>query len=210
MSCPLCGANSAQDFHQDKKRSYLRCDICKLVFVPSRFHLSQLDEKAEYDLHENDLDDQGYQQFLSHLTLPLLDRVAPNSSGLDFGCGPDSALPRLIESAGHQVALYDKYYMPDRSVLLDRYDFITVTEVVEHLKAPLEIFEQLWDMLKPKGTLGIMTKLVIDQDRFTRWHYKNDPTHICFFCETTFKWLADRLGAKLEFIGSDVIFLTKA
>ena len=107
MSCPLCGADSVQDFHQDKKRSYLRCDRCSLVFVLSRFHLSEFDEKTEYDFHENDPNDSGYQQFLSHLTLPLLDRLEPNSSGLDFGCGPASALSRLIEDAGHTVALYD-------------------------------------------------------------------------------------------------------
>jgi hypothetical protein len=54
-----------------------------------------------------------------------------------------------------------------------------------------------------------MTKLVIDRDAFATWHYKNDPTHVCFFSVDTFHWLADLWRAKIEFIGNDVIILEK-
>jgi hypothetical protein len=37
--------------------------------------------------------------------------------------------------------------------------------------------ERLWGCLRDGGRLGIMTKLVPNQDLFSEWHYKNDLTH---------------------------------
>lgn len=212
LSCPICETQVGQHplFHQDKKRPYHRCPTCSLVFVPSAFHLSNEDEKAEYDKHENAIEDLGYIQFLSRLYEPLLKRVNPQSCGLDFGCGPGPALAHKLEQLGHKMALYDLYYYPDTQVLEQQYDFVTCTEVVEHLAKPLEQFETLLACLKPGGTLGLMTKLVISQERFANWHYKNDPTHISFFSRETFEYLAQRYGLAIDFVGADVILITKA
>jgi len=69
--------------------------------------------------------------------------------------------------------------------------------------------ERLWACLKHGGILGIMTKLAPDQDAFSSWHYKNDPTHVCFFSQFTFKWLADQWGAELTFADKDVVIFSK-
>ena len=45
---------------------------------------------------------------------------------------------------------------------------------------------------------------------FSRWHYKQDPTHVSFFSRETFTWLAARDGLTVEFIGNDVIILQKS
>ena len=42
-----------------------------------------------------------------------------------------------------------------------------------------------------------------------RWRYKDDLTHICFFADASFRWLAGALGADLEFIGRDVVLLRR-
>jgi len=54
-----------------------------------------------------------------------------------------------------------------------------------------------------------MTKLVRDVDAFSRWHYKNDPTHVCFFSVETWQWWARQMDAQLEILGADVILLQK-
>ena len=54
-----------------------------------------------------------------------------------------------------------------------------------------------------------MTKLVRDQSAFASWHYKNDPTHVCFFSEQSWQWWARRCGASLELIGADVMLLAR-
>lgn len=207
MQCPLCSAAAAIPFHADERRRYLRCKTCYLVFVPAAFFLSRQAERAEYDLHRNAVDDPGYRTFLSRLAEPLLARLPPASRGLDFGCGPGPALAHMLREAGHEVALYDSFYVPLPDVLCGQYDFICATEVVEHLHAPGSELARLWSLLAPGGWLGVMTKLVRDRPAFSRWHYKNDPTHVCFFSERTWQWWAQSQGAALEIIGADVILL---
>jgi 2-polyprenyl-3-methyl-5-hydroxy-6-metoxy-1,4-benzoquinol methylase len=196
-------------FHQGRRREYYRCPVCRLVFVPPRYHLSPADEKAEYDRHQNHPEDPGYRRFLSRLCGPLNRRLAPASRGLDFGSGPGPALAAMLTEAGHHVTLYDPFYADDPAALARCYDFITASEVVEHLHRPGAAFERLYRCLKPGGLLGIMTKRVIDRARFARWHYKNDPTHVCFFSRATFAWLAAGWQARLDIVDRDVIIVQK-
>lgn len=210
MICPLCENPDSLLYWRDQRRSYRRCQLCQLVFVPPAHHLSMTAEKAEYDLHRNDPEDSGYRTFLSRLFAPLCQRVSPGAKGLDFGCGPGPALSAMLTEAGFDMAVYDPFYAPERGPLRHSYDFITCSEVVEHFRCPGREFAALWKMLEPNGWLGVMTKLVIDRQAFARWHYKNDPTHIAFFSRKTFRYLARQLNASLEFIGADVILLQKS
>ncbi len=187
----------------------MRCLYCKLVFVPNRYWLSAEDERATYDLHENDSEDQGYRKLLSWLSTPLLKKLGPKQKGLDFGCGPGPTLSILLEEQGQQVDLYDPFYYNDPSVFNTEYDFICATEVVEHLHNPNKEFAALFKMLKRGGLLRIMTKLVIDEHAFSQWHYIRNLTHICFYSRHTFEYLAQRFKAELNFVENDVILLHK-
>ncbi len=207
--CPLCRSDDSDLFFEDKKRIYLRCYDCKLVFVPKRYWLSVEDERATYDLHENDTHDQGYRQFLSRLCSPLMEKLAPKQKGLDFGCGPGPTLSVLLEARGHHVDLYDPFYYNDPAIFCKQYDFICATEVVEHLHDPNNDFAALFQMLNRGGWLGVMTKLVIDKNAFSQWHYIRDMTHICFYSRSTFEYLAQRFQAELSFAAKDVILLNK-
>lgn len=208
-TCPLCSSVKTSFYFEDQNRSYLQCTRCHLVFVPKEQRLDGASEKAHYDHHENDTDDIGYRTFLSRLATPLIGRLPAKSYGLDFGCGAGPALAHMLREAGHCVALYDIYYQPDMAVLDKPYDFITATEVIEHLYQPAKIWAQWLEMLKAGGCLAIMTKLVINHEAFANWHYKFDPTHVCFFSQATFIYLAERDQLELEFIGNDVILLRK-
>lgn len=208
-ACPLCHQRTAEFFFKDKQRAYLRCDGCQLVFVPEPYWLSLADERAIYDLHQNDAGDPGYRKFLARLSAPLLAKLGPNQEGLDFGCGPGPTLSRMLETEGHGMDLYDPFYHHDTAVFSKTYDFICATEVVEHLREPAQVLDLLFRLLRPGGWLGIMTKLVIDREAFRRWHYIRDLTHICFFSRETFAYLGRRFDAGAEFAGKDVILLRK-
>ena len=207
ICCPLCQGPDSRLFHRDKVRDYLRCPCCALIWVPPAFHLSRAAEKAEYDLHRNDPADPGYRRFLSRLFTPLQARLPAGARGLDFGCGPGPALAQMFREAGHPMALFDIFYADRPEVFTEYYDFITATEVVEHLAQPRRELERLYRLLLPGGTLGLMTKLALDRDAFARWHYKNDRSHVCFFSRATFGWLAQLWQAELEILGQDVILL---
>ena len=209
LYCPLCEATAVMDYASDKIRNYVSCGKCRLVFVPNKFHLSPSDEKEIYDQHQNNPDDSGYRVFLSRLLTPLVERLEPNRTGLDFGSGPGPTLSVMLSEKGHEMDIYDPFYAPDTVCFDSSYDFITATEVVEHLSAPGEELQRLWSLLRPGGWLGVMTKLVIDQAAFSNWHYKNDPTHISFFSRDSFTQLADGWGTNAEFFGSDVILMQK-
>jgi 2-polyprenyl-3-methyl-5-hydroxy-6-metoxy-1,4-benzoquinol methylase len=209
-NCPLCQSSESQHYFEDKRREYLQCTQCELVFVNPEQRLDSEAEKAHYDLHDNNPNDEGYRRFLSRVADPILERIEPASYGLDFGCGPGPTLSIMLEEQGHNMSLYDIYYHPDTQVLDKTYDFITATEVIEHLYQPDQVWQQWLNLVKPGGWIGLMTKMVIDVEAFANWHYKNDLTHVIFFSRKTFEYLAERDQLKLEFVGKDVILLRKA
>lgn len=208
-TCPLCDGLSVSFYHRDKKRAYKQCGCCQLVFVEACYRLTAEREKAEYDLHQNSPHDPGYKAFLSRLLVPLLSRLNPGSKGLDFGCGPGPTLSLMLSQAGFETSIFDIYYYDDWGLLHRQYDFITATELVEHLYEPGKVLRHLWSLLPEGGILAVMTKLLIDVQAFSSWHYKNDPTHVCFYSRNCFDYIATMLGADLSIIGNDVILLTK-
>ena len=209
LPCPLCAAAGASPFYRDSRREYLRCSECALVFVPPLYYLDRAAERREYELHENHPGDAGYRRFLSRLAIPLLERLPEGASGLDFGCGPGPALAMMLEEGGCRMRLYDSFFRPEQDALAGQYDFITATEVVEHLHRPGEELSRLWSLLRPGGLLGVMTKLVIDAEAFSRWHYKNDPTHVAFFSADTWAWWAASQGGQVDQLAADALIIAK-
>ncbi len=207
--CPLCKSENIQRFHCDKTREYLSCDVCSLVFVPAVYFISKPKEKQRYDTHQNSQDDQGYRKFLNRTFLAMQKIIKPESSGLDFGSGPGPTLSVMFEEVGHKMSIFDYFYAKDKSAFDKKYDFITATEVLEHLHHPQQELDRLWSCLKPGGKLGIMTKLVLNRQAFSAWHYTNDMTHVCFYSKSTFRWLAERWQAEIDLIDKDVIFFYK-
>lgn len=208
MRCPLCETDNLEILYEDTRRFY-GCQCCGLACVAPQQFLSREAERSHYDRHENSPLDLRYRRFLSRLCTPLLELLAPRSLGLDFGSGPGPTLSIMFAESGHRMAIYDPYYAPQPSVFEDDYDFITASEVVEHLHAPRVELNRLWECLRPGGYLGIMTKRLLGRQEFERWHYKNDPTHVCFFALSTFQWLADQWQAELLVPADDVVLLRK-
>nr|WP_290674142.1 class I SAM-dependent methyltransferase [Halomonas sp. 54_146] len=207
--CPLCAESTTALYHRDRRRDYYQCATCTLVFVPPEQHLSAAAEKAEYDKHQNSPHDTGYRRFLGRLFTPLVAKLAPGARGLDFGSGPGPTLSVMFAEQGYPMAIYDPFYAPDASILTQTFDFITATEVVEHLAQPGQVLAQLAAQLAPGGYLGFMTKRVASPEAFAQWHYISDPTHISFFSEETFRWWAQKHHLTVEFPGPDTVILHK-
>ena len=208
-ACPLCQETAVCVVDKDPRRDYLFCRNCKLIFVPSVYFLSPQAEKERYDLHVNGPEDIGYRRFLGRLFHPMEKILSPDSHGLDFGSGPGPTLSVMFEEAGHSVAVYDRFYAPDPQVFHRQYDFITATEVLEHLQNPRDELNRLWRCLKPGGWFGVMTQLALGPERFSRWHYKQDPTHLRFFSRATVRWMADLWDAALRFVAHDAFLFHK-
>lgn len=208
LSCPLCCAADAYELPVAGKL-YHRCRACELVWLDAAEHLDSAREKAVYDGHDNQVDDPRYRQFLQRAFGEVQRRLPPPASGLDFGCGPGPALIAMGREAGYQMAGYDKFYADEPELLARQYDFITSTEVIEHIATPRAVLERLWSCLKPGGLLVLQTQRVLGDERFRQWRYRHDPTHIVFFAEASFRALAARWQAQVEFPHVDVAVITK-
>lgn len=207
--CPLCAATDGRLYAEDRLRSYYECPVCRLVYVPPGLYPTAAEEKDRYDLHRNTRDDKGYVSFLNRLVSPLKKKLSPNASGLDFGSGPVPVLAELLEEVGLTVASYDIFYDNRPEVLEQQYDFITLSEVIEHLHFPYKTLETLFNALHPGGLLAVMTQPRVSAEAFAGWWYKNDPTHVLFFSDATFEWIGTEFNGESGRSAKDVWFIRK-
>jgi SAM-dependent methyltransferase len=208
-ACPVCRAPRPVAFAEVDERVYWACATCQARFVDPGQRPAAQDEMARYVQHENDPDDPRYRQFLSRLADPLLERLAPGLSGLDYGCGPGPALAVMLAEAGHAMALYDPFFRPDPTPLAASYDFITCTETAEHFHHPASEFDRLDGLLRPGGWLGVMTCFQTDDRRFADWHYRRDPTHVVFYREATVRMIAAHRGWTCDIPAKDIALMHK-
>jgi 2-polyprenyl-3-methyl-5-hydroxy-6-metoxy-1,4-benzoquinol methylase len=166
-------------------------------------------EKKLYDLHQNQIDDPGYLRFLSRLATPLLDTLPSARRILDYGCGPTPALASLLTQAGHHVTVYDPFYFPSTRPLQARYQAITCSEVAEHFHHPFDEFAFLDTLLEEGGWLGVMTCFQTEDQRFGQWHYRRDPTHVCFYRRETFEVIAFQRDWQCHFPAKNIALMFK-
>ncbi|PIV72943.1 MAG: methyltransferase type 12 [Rhodobacteraceae bacterium CG17_big_fil_post_rev_8_21_14_2_50_65_11] len=208
QACPVCGARAEPFLDVDAQR-YFRCPSCAARFLNPAQHPARGDEYAHYLHHENEVSDPGYRRFLSKLADPLMARLAVGSSGLDYGCGPGPALAEMLREAGHEMALYDPFFAPDPAPLAATYDFVTCTEAAEHFHHAGKEFARLRAFVRPGGWLAVMTCFQTEDDRFANWHYRKDPTHVVFYREATFRFLAESWGWSSEVPCKDVALMQR-
>ena len=84
----------------------------------------------------------------------------------------------------------------------NNYDLVILNEVIEHIEDVLPVFDDLCTVLRPGGAVFIstlMTDTIINAgerswDLFRCWWYKDDPTHVSFYCQLTFEYLCEIKG----------------
>ena len=207
--CPVCRGAQLRVFMEVDEKSYWRCLTCEATFLDPGQRLARDDERAHYGHHQNDPGDPRYRTFLAKLVDPLLKKLHPGMRGLDYGCGPGPTLSAMLEDAGLPMALYDPFFFPSRDALQRTYDVITLSEVAEHFFEPADEFDYLGTLLRPGGWLGVMTCFQTDDERFARWHYRRDPTHVVFYRPQTFEVIAQQRGWYLEIPRKDVALFQK-
>jgi SAM-dependent methyltransferase len=183
--CPLCNSNS-KAFYKDE---FYECSCCGGIFRPSEKLLDNEKEKERYESHTNDSDDLGYQNFVSPITNCVLKEFSKNDIGLDFGCGKDSPIVKILKNNEYKIFEYDPYFFDEKELLEQKYDYIACCEVIEHFYNPKKEFELFKKLLKEDGVLYLMTGIYRENIDFSKWWYKNDLTHVFIFQEKTFEWI---------------------
>ncbi len=171
--------------------------------------LSLAEERARYLLHQNSPRDLEYRAFLDRLLVPLTMLLSPVAQGLDYGCGPGPTISVMMRERGFTMNEYDPFFVAERSVLNQQYDFITCTEAAEHFFNPKEEFERLNHLLKSGGHLGIMTAVYDQKPAFSDWYYAKDPTHVSIYTPQTIRWIADRYGWSYSMSADNAVIFCK-
>ncbi len=191
-TCQLCNAKSTL-FYKDE---FYKCSCCKAIFRPKEKLLDNEKEKQRYDSHTNDANDLGYQNFVKPITNSILNEFKSADIGLDFGCGKDSPIVKILEENSYKIAKYDIFFYDDKEILEQKYDYIACCEVIEHFYTPKKEFELLKSLLKDSGVLYLMTGIYSDEMDFSKWWYKNDLTHVFIYTKETLYWIKKEFGFK--------------
>lgn len=188
MQCSLCNCGTTF-FIEYKDRSFYKCTHCGSILLDTSHYLEFNNEKERYDKHSDDIENEGYQQFVN----PILEAVkltfSETDHGLDYGCGKTAIIENLLKRKQYSIVGYDPIYFSNQEVLTTQYNYITCCEVAEHFYYPKHEFSKLSQLLLPDGKLFLKTYLFKDTIDFKSWWYKNDPTHVIFYTETAMKFI---------------------
>lgn len=203
MNCVLCHSIRVQSL--EDCAGYFVCSVCDLRFLDPAQRLSSEAEKQHYLLHNNDVHDVRYRNFVEPLYIEIITRTTEASRGLDYGAGPGPVVATMLNEKNIRVDLYDPYFPSTVKVLNERYDFIYASESAEHFYDPAMEFLSIKKHLKPNGFLAIMTHMYDPEIQFNDWYYRRDPTHVCFYSIQTMLWIQKWLGfQRLEIVAPRV------
>lgn len=212
MNCSLC-KSGIKDCQTDKHgKKYYYCNYCELITLDNGFYLSSEAEKQRYQLHENSAENKGYFSYLNNIiTNSITPFLKPGNKILDFGCGPEKTLAKILKDMGYKVSTFDPHFDNNHQWLNSKYDAITVIEVFEHILTPAKELEVIYSCLNKGSFLIIRTMLHNNNwDNFFNWWYKEDPTHITFYSEKTINYICNRWKFELiQIIGQCEIVLKK-
>ena len=145
--------------------------------------------------------------------------VPPKSRCLDIGCGFGESLFYLkqiqceaygVEADENVLKMAEKYDLNIKVGLFDPtgykndfFDYVTMSQVLEHMVNPVETIKGVHDILKPKGHLvfsvpnsqSIMAKIF--KRKWINWHI---PYHHQHFTKESIIMLAQECGFEVEYI----------
>lgn len=203
QNCPLCFSLS-NFFQEGEKREYFLCPSCAMIFVPEDYFLSREEETKRYLEHENSIENEGYVAMFENAIGHIKNSCSKIHSTLDYGCGYEPVLKRLLEIHGYKTNIYDENFFPELN-LQKNYDLIISTETFEHFKYPGKEVDRMMSLLTSTGYLAVMTQFYSYKNKttskklFKEWYYKRDPTHIVFYSDQTFEWMANHYELKIIF-----------
>jgi SAM-dependent methyltransferase len=206
--CPLCSGTS-KIFYSRKTSYYLVCLICQGIFPERKSFPGPKEEKARYLQHINDVDNEGYQKFVSPIVNAVTGDFGVSHRGLDFGAGPGPVISKLLKDKGYYIAQYDPFFHYYPVLLEQRYDYIVCCEVIEHFHNPAKEFQLLKELLREKGKLYCMTGIYNDKIDFGKWYYKNDLTHVFIYQSVTIRWIKEKFKFSNVIIEGNLITFTR-
>ncbi len=199
--CKICGQKTLEMLNKNSGIKYYSCRCCDFIFKDENSILPRGEELKIYNNHNNSIDDPKYVNFFKKFLNSAVFSYCSGKEGLDFGSGPSPVLAMLLKrDFGFKMDIYDLFFAPGKIYKGKKYDLITSTEVLEHLKNPLPYFKIFRNCLKPDGLLSIMTLFQPgNKSEFFEWYYIRDMSHISFYTPKTLEIIGEKFGLKVVY-----------
>lgn len=228
MNCYLCGSEHIYHYHTDHTgRKIYKCKNCKIQFLNPQYTNEYLaDFYSRYVIE----DPRWIEPFLNchNFYLSLIEKYNVNKGLLlDIGCGGGYILT-AAQNRGWQVEGYDvdcefvkslqkklniKIHCGDFTKIKwkkNYYDVITLHQVIEHLKNPVEYIEIISSSLKKSGILfialpninSLSCRLKFLQERIKIRKkkvgaYYSANHHLWYYTPKTLKYLLNKYNFKI-------------
>lgn len=212
--CRLCNSPAYMVF--EDSRPFYVCKKCGLIFTGC--YLSPEETTKHYQSQYGNIIDWNKE---ATAILNLVSFAVTPLNIFDFGSG-SGLLAAAFRSMGFEVGNYEPMLHGDfRTENYDSsYDLVILNEVIEHVEDVMQTFDNICSVTKPGSVIFIstmMTDIIINepgkfQETFSNWWYKDDPTHVSFFCQLVFESIcAMEDGCKLQllFAGTNGVILQR-
>lgn len=219
--CPICESQDHKLFCVKNNYHLYRCRDCQLVFVYPQpedvsqiydhdyFHNKETHGRHGYTDYDND------KEAMRHvfvLYLQKLEKLVSSRKILDIGCATgyflDLARARGWQTFGIEISEYAATEANKRghsaqvsadlkNVQFAELDAITMWDVAEHLRDPLDYFARVNKILKSGGALAINT---VDKSSFwarvfgKRWHMFIPPEHLLYYSPSNLSLMLSKSG----------------
>ena len=200
--CPVCSANSPVSLVK-KDHTYHRCPVCECVFTA---HIDEAVLKTENNgssaRHDQNQDAIRWQRLVT-----ALGRHAKEV--IDFGCGKGETTEFIRLQGVNAMGIDQDTALQLKDVADDSVDGVMMVEVIEHLYAPHEIFQQFNRVLKIGGVV-YMESSFADKKNLATWSYL-DPAigHCTVHTLRSMDWLAEKNGFGISWLNANVCCFTK-
>lgn len=203
--CRLCDSLETYTFLQ-KKRTYVRCRNCDLIFVPTEELLPLQSELDRYSLHDNSFTNKGYHRYLSNIASHLL--TYSWSRAIDYGSGEEAVLTRILQESGKECVPHDPAYnlhVPSGYTA----DCIIFCESIEHLYDLKKAISEILRWTSKDSLIYIKTGLHDSVKDFSHWWYISDPTHVTLFSTKTMDFFAKKINGTTVFMENDIAVIKR-
>ncbi len=204
MLCRICNTSSNQ-YYKDS-RVFYKCPQCSFIFTEH-----SLDREGQEKHYKGQWGNSGkeYAITLTDNLLSIINKYRKPSRILDFGSGSgsltDEFLSRGINTTPYEPMIHGNL---NEQNYQDKFDAVIATEVIEHLPNLWDELKNIMEVLTHNGIAvltTLMTNAFVDtpneQFAFRKWWYKDDLTHVSFFCNRSLAKLSELGHFKIDVYG---------
>ncbi len=203
MLCRICNTSSNQ-YYKDS-RVFYKCPQCSLIFTEH-----SLDKEGQEEHYKGQWKNSSKEHVvaLADNLLTIINKYKKHKL-LDFGSGSgsltDEFTSRGIDTTPYEPMIHGNLKEQNYQ---DKFDAVIATEVIEHLPNLWNELKNIMEVLTHDGIAiftTLMTNAFVDtpneQFAFRKWWYKDDLTHVSFFCNRSLAKLSELRHFKIDVYG---------